>query len=85
MSRDYITEYKLWWWKSFNLIAPRLFGGSNREAVGTDSSMYSFMVGQGVPKLLISHQVTHLLGRVYSSCPAYRSCSFFRIDGVIYW
>jgi hypothetical protein len=50
MSRDYITEYSYGVAESFNLIAPRLFGGSNREAVGTDSSMYSFMVGQGVPE-----------------------------------
>jgi hypothetical protein len=50
MSRDYITEYSYGVAESFNLIAPRLFGGSNREAVGKDSSMYSFMVGQGVPE-----------------------------------
>ncbi|MDG2432440.1 YfhO family protein [Flavobacterium sp.] len=50
MSRDYITEYSYGVAESFNLIAPRLFGGSNHEAVGTDSSMYDFMVGQGVPE-----------------------------------
>lgn len=50
MTRDYITEYSYGVAESFNLIAPRLFGGSNREAVGTDSSMYTFMVGQGVPE-----------------------------------
>ena len=50
MSRDYITEYSYGVAESFNLIAPRLFGGSNHESVGTDSSMYSFMVGQGVPE-----------------------------------
>jgi hypothetical protein len=75
-------------WRSFNLIAPRLFGGSNHEAVGTDSSMYNFMVGQGVPesKLLISHQVCHLLGdQPIVAAPAYIDVVFFfRIDGVIY-
>jgi hypothetical protein len=50
MSREYITEYSYGVAESFNLIAPRLFGGSNHESVGTDSSMYSFMVGQGVPE-----------------------------------
>jgi len=50
MTRDYITEYSYGIAESLNLIAPRLFGGSNREAVGTDSSMYKFMVGQGVPE-----------------------------------
>jgi len=49
LSRDYITEYSYGIAESFNLIAPRLFGGSNSEALGKDSSMYEFMVGQGVP------------------------------------
>ncbi|MFC3335618.1 YfhO family protein [Flavobacterium palustre] len=49
MTRDYITEYSYGIMESFNLIAPRLFGGSNSESLGTDSSMYDFMVGQGVP------------------------------------
>lgn len=49
MTRDYITEYSYGITESFNLIAPRLFGGSNHEALGTDSSMYNFMISQGVP------------------------------------
>ena len=50
LSREYITEYSYGIAESFNLIAPRLFGGSNREAVGKDSKMYEFMIGQGVPE-----------------------------------
>ncbi|WP_409417055.1 YfhO family protein [Flavobacterium sp. PS2] len=50
LSRDYITEYSYGIAESFNLIAPRLFGGSNSENVGTDSKMYEFMIGQGVPE-----------------------------------
>lgn len=49
LSRDYITEYSYGIAESFNLVAPRLFGGSNNEALGTDSSMYQFMISQGVP------------------------------------
>ncbi|MFT7335899.1 MAG: hypothetical protein ACI9M1_001836 [Porticoccaceae bacterium] len=49
MSREYITEYSYGITESFNLIAPRLFGGSNNEALGTDSKMYEFMIGKGVP------------------------------------
>jgi hypothetical protein len=49
MTRDYITEYSYGIAESFNLIAPRLFGGSNHETLGTDSSMYDFMISQGVP------------------------------------
>ncbi len=50
MTRDYITEYSYGLAESFNLIAPRLFGGSNSEALGKDSQMYQFMIGQGVPE-----------------------------------
>jgi hypothetical protein len=50
MSKDYITEYSYGVMESFNLIAPRLFGGSNNEAVGKDSNMYEFMIGKGVPE-----------------------------------
>ncbi|OXG00140.1 membrane protein YfhO [Flavobacterium araucananum] len=49
LSREYITEYSYGIPESFNLIAPRLFGGSNHENVGTDSRMYAFMMEQGVP------------------------------------
>jgi hypothetical protein len=47
MSRDYITEYSYGIAESFNLIAPRLFGGSNAENVGTDSKLYEFILNQG--------------------------------------
>ena len=50
LSHDYITEYSYGITESFNLIAPRLFGGSNNEAVGKDSHMFEFMIGQGVPE-----------------------------------
>ena len=50
MSREYITEYSYGIAESFNLIAPRLFGGSNSEALGKDSNMYTFMMQQGVPE-----------------------------------
>lgn len=49
LSREYITEYSYGIAESFNLIAPRIFGGSNHENVGVDSRMYSFMLEQGVP------------------------------------
>ncbi|MEO8255387.1 MAG: YfhO family protein [Flavobacterium sp.] len=50
MTRDYITEYSYGIVESFNLIAPRLFGGSNNEKVGKDSSMFEFMISQNVPE-----------------------------------
>lgn len=50
MDYGYITEYSYGIAESFNLIAPRLFGGSNGEKLTTDSQMYDFMLGQGVPE-----------------------------------
>lgn len=58
MTRDYITEYSYGIAESFNLIAPRLFGGSNSEKVGTDSSMFEFMISQGVPEAQAEDFVT---------------------------
>lgn len=49
LSREYITEYSYGIAESFNLIAPRLFGGSNHENVGPDSNMYTFMTDHNVP------------------------------------
>ena len=48
MTYDYITEYSYGIAESFNLIAPRLFGGSNNEKLGTDSKMNDFLISQGV-------------------------------------
>ncbi|MEY2692410.1 MAG: hypothetical protein RIT03_800 [Bacteroidota bacterium] len=46
----YITEYSYGVAESFNLISPRLFGGSNAEKLGRDSKTYDYVVGQGVPE-----------------------------------
>lgn len=51
LSKDYITEYSYGISESLNLIVPRLFGGSNNEALGKDAKTYSFLVEQGVPPL----------------------------------
>jgi len=47
MSRAYITEYSYGIAESLNIIAPRLFGGSGNENVGTDSKLYEFIINQG--------------------------------------
>jgi hypothetical protein len=47
MSYDYITEYSYGIAESLNLIAPRLFGGSNGEDLGQDSEMYQFIINKG--------------------------------------
>jgi hypothetical protein len=50
MNYDYITAYSYGIAESFNLIAPRLFGGSGNEALGTDSKTYEFLLGENVPE-----------------------------------
>jgi len=50
MSRDYITEYSYGISESFNLISPRIFGGSNGENIGTNTNMYEFLIGKSVPE-----------------------------------
>ncbi|RYJ42936.1 YfhO family protein [Flavobacterium beibuense] len=47
MDYSYITEYSYGKAESFNLIAPRLFGGGAREDVGEGSHMYEFILGVG--------------------------------------
>jgi len=48
MTYDYITEYSYGIAESFNLIAPRLFGGSNNESLGEDSKIVEFLQQQQV-------------------------------------
>jgi len=75
LSREYITEYSYGVAESFNLIAPRLFGGSNSEALGTDSAMYKFMITQGVDesqaKDFVSGMPTYWGDQPIVAAPAY--------------
>lgn len=47
MSYEYITEYSYGIAESLNLFAPRLFGGSNSEHLGSESKVYEFISMQG--------------------------------------
>lgn len=47
MDYDYITEYSYGIAESLNLIAPRLFGGSNGEHLGEDSNVSEFIKQKG--------------------------------------
>jgi len=47
MDYDYITEYSYGIAESLNLIAPRLFGGSNGEHLDKDSNVSEFIIKQG--------------------------------------
>jgi hypothetical protein len=75
LSRDYITEYSYGITESFNLIAPRLFGGSNNEVLSKDSKMYDFLIGQGVQEAqandFISGMPTYWGDQPIVAAPAY--------------
>ncbi|PWA05837.1 YfhO family protein [Flavobacterium psychrotolerans] len=75
LSRDYITEYSYGIAESFNLLTPRLFGGSNNENIGTESKMYEFMVSQSVPedqaKNFVSGMPTYWGDQPIVAAPAY--------------
>lgn len=75
MTTDYITEYSYGIAESLNLIAPRIFGGSSHENVGTDSRMYQFMLEQGVPSEqaqdFVSGMPTYWGDQPIVSAPAY--------------
>ena len=75
LTKDYITEYSYGVLESFNLIVPRLFGGSNSETLGKESEMYNFMIGQGVPeaqtKDFVSAMPTYWGDQPIVAAPAY--------------
>jgi Bacterial membrane protein YfhO len=47
LSRSYITEYSYGVSESFNLIAPRLFGGGNGEKLTDESNVYNYLSQYG--------------------------------------
>ena len=75
MSNDYITEYSYGILESLNLFAPRIFGGSNSENVGTDGAMYEFILSQNVPeaqaKDFVSAMPTYWGDQPIVAAPAY--------------
>ncbi len=46
LSREYITEYSYGIGETFNLLIPRFYGGGNRENLGKDSEIYTFLKGK---------------------------------------
>ena len=75
MDYGYITEYSYGIAESLNLIAPRLFGGSNSEKLGEDSHVYDYLIGQGAPegqaKEFISALPTYWGDQPIVAAPAY--------------
>lgn len=75
MTYEYITEYSYGIAESLNLIAPRLFGGSNHENVGVNSPMYEFISNQGASpeqaKDFVSSVPTYWGAQPIVAAPAY--------------
>lgn len=75
MSYEYITEYSYGKAESLNLLAPRIFGGSNHEDLGVDSEMYKYITAQGVPTYeavnLVKQMPTYWGDQPIVAAPAY--------------
>ncbi len=72
---DYITEYSYGLTESFNLFIPRFMGGSSAEDIGTDSDIYSELLGLGMPpgqaKSITESAPTYWGDQTYIGAPAY--------------
>ena len=75
MSYEYITQYSYGIDESLNLIAPKLFGGSSYDDLGSDSAMYQFIIGQNVPESeareLVKQMPTYWGDQTSVAAPAY--------------
>ena len=84
MDYDYITEYSYGIAESFNLIAPRLFGGGNSEKLGKDSNVYEFISKKGASPTE-ALDFTHNYGATYwgdqpiVAAPAYLGAVVFML------
>ncbi len=81
MSNDYITQYSYGIFESFNLIAPRLLGGSGSEKLDENSSSYDFVLKQGASeqeaKDFIATMPTYWGEQPGVSAPAYIGAIIF--------
>ena len=75
MTYDYITQYSYGIAESFNIIAPRLFGGGTAEKLDENSSSYNFVLEQGAndseAKKFVSDLPTYWGDQPGVAAPAY--------------
>ncbi|MGB1448349.1 MAG: YfhO family protein [Flavobacteriaceae bacterium] len=50
LSYDYITQYSIGLFESFNILVPRIQGGGSTENLGTSSDLYKSLVARGLPR-----------------------------------
>lgn len=76
MKYDYITEYSYGLAESFNLIAPRLFGGSNSEKLDNKSNVHEFISKKGASdteaqSFTVNYGLTYWGDQPIVAAPAY--------------
>jgi len=78
---DYITQYSMGIFESFNTIIPRIQGGASRENVGKDSNLYKHLINNGVPRsqanLFIENVPTYWGNQPILEAPPYIGISVF--------
>ena len=78
---DYITQYSMGIFESFNTIIPRIQGGASRENVGKDSNLYKHLINNGVPRsqanLFIENVPTYWGSQPILEAPPYIGISVF--------
>jgi hypothetical protein len=83
MSKDYITV-QLWRYGKLQSYCTSTFGGSNNEAVGKDSNMYEFMIGQEflrIRQLILCLECQPIGRSTYCCCSCIHwNCSFLPGD-----
>jgi hypothetical protein len=82
MTYDYITEYSYGVAESFNLIAPRLFGGSNSEALPKDSNVHELIRAKGATEeeadeFASAYGMTYWGDQPIVAAPAYIGAAIF--------
>ena len=78
---DYITQYSMGIFESFNTIIPRIQGGASRENVGKDSNLYKHLINNGVPRsqanLFVENVPTYWGNQPILEAPPYIGISVF--------
>ncbi|KGO94581.1 YfhO family protein [Flavobacterium subsaxonicum] len=89
MEYDYITEYSYGVTESLDLIIPRMFGGGNRENVGTNSAMYEFILAQGASpqeaEQFVSNVPTYWGDQPIVEAPAYIGAIVFFLAVLVFF
>jgi len=83
LDREYITQFSYGIFESLNLIIPRIQGGGSTENLGTNSSIYNFLIREGVSvkqsKQFVKNVPTYWGKQPILEAPAYIGITVFFI------